>query len=72
MDQSLALKMLDVIKKLNVENLALRAILLTATRGASTLRIDALVKEAIADPAVRDTIQAQWSSTTPPLLESPA
>lgn len=60
MDKELAVRMLGLIEEMNVENLALKAILLTVNRGASIEKIDALVEGAMKDSKVRDTVRAQW------------
>lgn len=60
MDKELVLRMLDFIEKMDAENLALRASLLTVSHSASTAKIDALLKQAIADTAILGTVRAQW------------
>jgi hypothetical protein len=60
MDRQLAIRMLDFIEKMNVENLTLRTLLQTLDRNANTEHIDSLVEEARRDPAIRNTVHAQW------------
>lgn len=60
MDKRLALKMLDFIERLNAENLALRAVLDTATRNWSKHQTDSFLERAMNDPVVRESIHEQW------------
>ena len=56
----LALLMLNAIEEMTIENLALRSTLLQANRHATPEKIDSIVRGALAQPVVRDTVRAQW------------
>jgi hypothetical protein len=58
MDNRLALRMLDLIEKLNVENLALQAVV-RVLHGKSA-QIQSQLEQMKADPAARDTVHTQW------------
>jgi len=60
MDNDLALLMLGALEELTIENLTLKAILMTQNRNLDTERVDSLVSSARRDPAVRDTVRAQF------------
>jgi hypothetical protein len=60
MDRQLAIRILDLIETLNVENLALRSLLVPPHGKASKEQVDALVSEAKRHPGIREMIRAQW------------
>jgi hypothetical protein len=60
MDKRLAIRMLDLIEKLNIENLALRALLLTLYRNKNKSVMESLLNEALNNKEGRDAVHATW------------
>jgi len=60
MDDKLALRMLDLIERFELENFALKSLVLTVSRSASMSKVEALLKEARENPEVREKVRERW------------